>query len=481
MRTMTPIWSDEVCRIHDRPPGHTPTLEEAIGYYTAESRPIIEATIEAAINEGTPFDVELSIRTAAGRRIFVRSMGEPEFEDGRCVRLSGVFQDVTTRREAENRLRLTQFTIERSPDSVFWVDRGGHVMFVNETACNVLGYTQEELLKLRVMDINPTVDAVSWGDLVAAIKNQRSIVLESRHRAKDGTIIPVEVSCNHVLYDGQEFFCAFARDISDRLAAAQELHRYNAELEKSNRELEQFVYTASHDLKAPLVTIAGYAGYLADDLRDDRYDDLPDYVDRIERNAQRMRDTIDDLLDLSRIDREASEAVDVDLCELANEACETNRALLDERQVTVKIDFEVESWRADVVRLRQVMANLVTNAIRHGCLSPSNAIEIGSVAGSDNELRIYVRDFGPGIDPEHHERIFRLFHRLTNEPGSTGVGLAIVRRVAECHGGTAWVDSAPGEGATFWVSLQQPCSSLEATEQHDAAGHANEANSLSPR
>src|SRR6185369_15619251 len=126
--------------------------------------------------------------------------------------------------------------------------------------------------------------------------------------------------------------------------------------------------------------------------------------------------------------------------------------VLEESGAIVERTFAAPVAMADYGQLVQVFENLLSNAVKYGVSGTERRLEVGSVAG-EGEVRVYVRDFGPGIAPEHHHRIFGLFQRLGEGPDSTGVGLAIVQRVAEVHGGRAWVESEPGRGATFWVSF----------------------------
>jgi signal transduction histidine kinase len=233
-----------------------------------------------------------------------------------------------------------------------------------------------------------------------------------------------------------------------------ELEESAVRLEEENSRLRRLVSTASHELKAPLVTILGYAGHLLRNLRGGRVIDACDCAERIEKTGVRMRENIEDLLRLSRVaggGEAAREPVELD--RVLDEVIETLRPQMQERGVELRRRFAAASVAADRPRVVEVMRNLLCNAVRYGCTAQRPRIGVGSVAG-DGEVRLYVSDNGAGIAPEHHERVFGAFQRLVQDREGTGLGLAIVRRIAESHGGRAWVESEPGRGATFWVSLR---------------------------
>jgi signal transduction histidine kinase len=235
-------------------------------------------------------------------------------------------------------------------------------------------------------------------------------------------------------------------------AIVHELEAKAELLNRKNSEMEQFVYTVSHDLKSPLVTIMGYASHLRHGIETGDLATAPDSIDRMVGACERLKGHIDDLLELSRVGRVVSEPEDVDL-EAEVEVIRSEFAgRLEAGGIELAVDLESSIVFADPRRVSQVLENLVSNAISYGVSEQNATITIGSRLQGDS-VRVFVRDQGPGIRAEHHERIFELFQRLHSDREGTGVGLAIVRRIAEIHHGTAGVDSRPGEGATFWVDF----------------------------
>ena len=241
-------------------------------------------------------------------------------------------------------------------------------------------------------------------------------------------------------------------DSTDRVLAERRLQQTHDELQQKNHEMEQFTHTVSHDLKTPLVTIQGFSSQLRRDLGESRLDRLPDFVNRIQNATERMKSLIDGLLDLSRIGRLVAPSETVDISKLVGQLVEQHREEILAEGAVVDVQPDMPAVYGDPVRIAQVFENLLANAIRYGRGPDSLQIRIGSERHGE-ETRFFVRDNGPGVAPEYHEQIFQLFERLNRKTEGTGVGLAIVRRVAELHGGKAWVESSPGHGATFWVSF----------------------------
>ncbi|MGE0760774.1 MAG: ATP-binding protein, partial [Pirellulaceae bacterium] len=238
--------------------------------------------------------------------------------------------------------------------------------------------------------------------------------------------------------------------------AEEEIRRINKELQKRNDEMQQFVYTISHDLKSPLVTCKGFMGLMKEDALAGRWDVVLDSVGRIERAIQRMGDLIEDLLQLSRIGVIRNEPEDVDVGQMVRAIADELADRLHHAGATLRVHEPLPHVIADRVRLAEVFENLLSNAIKYGCRGENGRIEIGGLTAA-HEIRFYVRDHGPGIAKEFHRKIFGLFQRLESNQEGTGVGLAAVARIMETHGGRSWVESAPGQGATFWIAFPAIC------------------------
>jgi two-component system CheB/CheR fusion protein len=241
-------------------------------------------------------------------------------------------------------------------------------------------------------------------------------------------------------------------DTTERKRAEEALRRANAELEQRNAEMEQFVFTASHDLKSPLVSIHGFASHLARDFDQGRTDRLQEFVGEIRSSADEMKHLIDDLLELSRIGRVTSPPKPVAMTKLMRGVAKKHAGRLAERSVALEIQPDMPTVSVDQARMAQVFDNLFVNALTHSGAVPDLQIAIGA-REAENEIRFFVRDNGAGIAEELHDKVFELFRRLNPDGEGTGVGLTIVKRIVEFHGGRVWVESQPGAGATFWVAL----------------------------
>ncbi|MEP0804810.1 MAG: GAF domain-containing protein [Chloroflexota bacterium] len=226
-----------------------------------------------------------------------------------------------------------------------------------------------------------------------------------------------------------------------------------SELEAKNAELERFTYTVSHDLKSPLFTIRGFLGYLEQDALSGNIERLRADIERIIAATDKMHQLLNDLLEISRIGRAMNKPEEVSFDELAREAVTLVQGRIMEGGVAVHIDENMPVVFGDRPRLIEVVQNLVDNAAKFMGDQPEPRIEIGC-AGEENGMPIfYVRDNGIGIAPEHHERIFGLFNKLDASGEGTGVGLALVKRIVEVHGGRIWVESEAGKGAAFYFTL----------------------------
>jgi signal transduction histidine kinase len=224
------------------------------------------------------------------------------------------------------------------------------------------------------------------------------------------------------------------------------------ELEAKNAELERFTYTVSHDLKSPLITLRGFLGYMESDARAGNVPRLLADIERLVDATDKMRRLLDELLELSRIGRLLNPPQRVSFAEIARETVELVRGRLDQRGVVVEIGGELPMLYDDRARLIEVVQNLVDNAAKFMGEQARPRVEIGARDGADAPV-MFVRDNGVGIPPRHRERVFRLFEKLDPESDGTGVGLALVKRIVELHGGRIWVEPSDPAGATFCFTL----------------------------
>jgi signal transduction histidine kinase len=242
----------------------------------------------------------------------------------------------------------------------------------------------------------------------------------------------------------------------DLVTANERLEGLVDELGEKNEELERFVYTVSHDLKSPLITINGFLGLLERDARSGHAERMEQDVRRIQSAVDKMARLLDELLELSRIGRQRNPPQETPLSELATEAMALVAGSLDERGVTVDVQPDMPVVHGDRPRLLEVVQNLIENGVKFMGDQADPRIEIGTEPSraAAGETVVFVRDNGVGIAAKYHEQIFGLFERLETATEGTGVGLAIVKRIVEVHGGRIWVESeGQRTGATFFFTL----------------------------
>jgi light-regulated signal transduction histidine kinase (bacteriophytochrome) len=263
-------------------------------------------------------------------------------------------------------------------------------------------------------------------------------------------------------------------------AQAKELAESNAKLSRSNRDLDEFAYVASHDLREPLRGIHNYATFLIEDYADKLDAEGRQKLETLQRLSKRMDTLIDALLHFSRVGRTELAVQQTNLQEVLSEVLDSVRIMLEEHRVDVRLPVALPAVVCDRVRVGEIFENLIVNAVKYND-KPHKWVEIGTTtrpretnaAGDDSasakqatdarqaksdELVFYVRDNGIGIPEKHHEGIFRIFKRLHGRDkfgGGTGAGLTIVKKIVERHGGRIWIESTVGEGTTFFFTLPQ--------------------------
>ena len=242
----------------------------------------------------------------------------------------------------------------------------------------------------------------------------------------------------------------------DETALQNELHQRKAlieELESKNRELEQFTYTVSHDLKAPIITIKGFLGFLEQDISKGNQARVQHDVTRISEAVDKMNRLLGELLELSRIRRMMNSPEDVQFESLVKDALEIIHGQIEARQAAVQTQPNLPTVHGDRQRLTEVLQNLIENAAKYMGSQTNPLIEIGQRGEEDSKPIFFVKDNGMGIAPEYHERIFGLFNKLDAASEGTGIGLTLVKRIVEVHGGRIWVESEVGQGSTFFFTL----------------------------
>jgi signal transduction histidine kinase len=281
------------------------------------------------------------------------------------------------------------------------------------------------------------------------------VVAEHNHCDKDGNVTNMEVHAYPIVDTTGTVaqVIEYLLDITERKSHEKERERLIGELAAKNAELERFTYTVSHDLKSPLITIKGFLGYLERDMVSGNVERLRKDTERIHGAVAKMSRLLDELLELSRIGRIANPPQDVPLASLVASAMDTLASRIAERGITVDVPKDLPVLYGDIARLREVVENLLDNAVKFMGDQPYPRVEILIRDDAEKDI-VCVKDNGLGIDPRYQVRIFELFERLEQDVEGTGIGLAIVKRIVEVHGGSVWVESeGVGRGSFFCFAL----------------------------
>ena len=362
-------------------------------------------------------------------------------------------------RESEERYRLVSSVISDYTFSNVQNEKGDIVLnWVAGAFEQISGYTVEEFNARGgwVSTIHPD-DLDQDAHDMELLRHNQQVISELRTIHKDGTIRWVK-SYAHPVWDEEKNqlvgIYGAVQDITDRKRIEHERENLIQDLEAKNQELEQFTYTVSHDLKAPIITIKGFLGFLGADAQAGDKERIEADIQRINEATDRMHELLTDLLELSRIGRKMNAPEMISFESLVNEVIEIMNGRLRERGVEVIVKGEFQKVYGDRQRLLEVVQNLMDNAAKFMGDQLHPLIEIGQDGREENgNATFFVRDNGIGIAPEFHERVFGLFNRLNPGIEGTGIGLALVKRIVEFHGGRVWIQSEAGSGATFYFTL----------------------------
>ncbi|MDP6116581.1 MAG: PAS domain-containing protein [Planctomycetota bacterium] len=378
--------------------------------------------------------------------------------DGKPMAVGVVVIEITDRkRDEQDRQRLAAM-LEATPDFVGIADTDGKVLYVNPAGKKMVGLGEpDDVTATTVPDYHPDWAAKQLQEeLLPKAAREGDWSGELAFITRDGQEIPVSmVILSHKSSTGEiESFSTISRDITERKQAEDELRRAAEELGRSNRELDQFAFAVSHDLKAPLRSVSNFADILARNYRGQLDDKADQYLGLILDGAARMNQLIDDILAFSRVRKEEKPFEKVDCSIALDEALARLKTSIEEcgTVVTRGVLPKVTGYHS---QLGQLFQNLVGNAIKfHGDESPQVHVEAIKKTG---EWLFSVKDNGIGIEPKFADRVFAIFQRLhtADEYPGTGIGLALCKKIVELHGGEIWVESDPGKGSTFYFTVPE--------------------------
>jgi len=454
----------------------------------------------AVISGGDPADVEYRALTDDGEETRWLSVhAEPVFDDGEVEYVAGFTRDITELKRREQRLtelagatrELPHARSEREvtatvvdivdsiigcPVTAYWsYDAERDVLEpvqASESALDVADVSAPEELS----DIGPEHDEMEIFETgeSTVVPDYADLENPSAPHADLQTLMVVPVGnygllnlayadtaeideFEHTMIDIIE---QSAIDALERVERERELEHRRTELERSNESLQQFAYVASHDLQEPLRMVSSYVSLLEDEYADSFDEEGELYMEYAVDGATRMQEMIDALLQYSRVHTQGEEFTDVATADVLEDTVQSLELLVDEHEATVELG-DLPPVNADRTQLGQLFQNLIENAIHYGGSEPTVVVD-----GERDGERVHftVADDGPGIDQDQHDRIFEIFKQAATRSGGTGIGLAMCKRIVNRHDGEIWVESAPGDGATFHFTL--PTADDDRQERH---------------
>ena len=454
-------WSAELNRIFGLEPGtFNGTYEQYLGLVHPDDRDEVDRTVRGALENGGRFQVGHRVLLPGGQERWVQGLGEVQTDGrGAPVRVTGTAQDITDRRKAEDALRRSEERyrdlFENANDVVFTMDLGGKLMAVNRAAERITGFSREAMLGVP---FDRFVDPRDAGVIDRLLANRGG---DARYPlsvlARDGRRVPIEINARLVLEDGAPVAIeGIGRDVTDQRRALDLLEgalQQEQEVAGRLRAVDQmkntFLAAVSHELRTPLAAILGYAVTLDEGIV--RGEEARQMTRRLVANARKLERLLTDLLDLDRLARGILEPKRrrTNLIELAERV--VKEADVGDRP----LELEVEPLVAEVdpAKVERILENLLVNAMRHTQEGTPIWLQIRREA---NGILLMVDDTGPGIPEADREVIFQPFQQGSDAPAhspGTGIGLSVVARFAEIHGGRAWVEDRPGGGASFRVLL----------------------------
>lgn len=446
------LWSEEMHSLLGFPVGTLPDLAEGLQLYLPAYRERISEAVQVCLEQGIAFDLDVEMLDANGKHLFVQVAGQAVRDaHGQIVRVSGALQDISERKQAlKQAQRLAErlaTTLESISDAFYILDSNWCFTYINPEAERQLNISAAKALGQNIWSTFPgSYDSEIGQRYRQSLRDNQASHFETFYE-------PFQSWFEVHAYPSDEGLAVYFQNVSERHATQEQLQRTLRELERSNRELEEFAFVASHDLQEPLRKIQTFSERLT--KRSDGLDDEGrDYLQRMTSAAARMQALIIDLLDYSRVNTRGQPLQQLELDQLLDEVLQDLETVLEQSVAQIQRE-PLPPVRGDASQLRRVLQNLLSNALKFRQAGHQPLIRIYAELQTGNSWTLCVADNGIGFDEKYLDRIFNPFQRLHGREAyaGTGIGLAIVKKIVERHGASITANSAPGVGTTFRITF----------------------------
>lgn len=379
------------------------------------------------------------------------------------LKLPSLIQLLTEKRTSNTLNKI----IDSCPQGILIVNSQGIIVFANKLIKPLFGYEPSEIHGHNLEKMMPATFRERHENLrklylKSPVDRQMGVGRDLFALKKNGQNFPVEIALKPIRFEGENCVLCSIVDITERKNKEIELNKLNTSLEQSNAELEEFTYIASHDLKEPLRGIHNYSIMLMESIHEHLDDENRQRLAKLPELTKRLEEQIDALLEYSRLGKSALSFERIDLNSLIQEADDMLELFKGQKKVAVLIQPELPFVYGNYIKLIEIFTNLIANGIKYN-EQEEIKIEIGVLktpAAQNNMCTLYVKDNGIGVEPEHIDKIFTIFKRLhprNSYGGGSGVGLTIVKKIVELHGGEIWLESNKNEGTSFYITLPLYC------------------------
>lgn len=456
------IWTKETYAMHEVPFGELVNVEEAVQFYHPEDLPILEEALSKIMTQGEKYDLELRIITTTGKVKWIRTTGGIiDKAGGKVSRVRGSIQDITERKlrdeEVKNYSKRLKLATESAQIGVWDLDIQNNALYWDKQTCLIFGVKDDKyegnLEGLRKLIYAEDLEKVPDLEALRAWKSE-DLDIQFRIIRADTREVRYIKSSAKALFDKQQRAVRMIGvhwDITSLRENEERLKKNNEELRKTNAELDHFVYSTSHNLRAPLTSVMGIVDILRESsLEEER----TQFIDLIQKSIYKLDETIQEINDYSKNSRVEVQKELVDLKQMIENIVESLSFMDNARKMKIDINIaDSLTFYSDLGRLKIIFNNLLSNAVKYANPVQENSFVSIVVKKKDNDILIQVKDNGIGIKQEYLDKVFEMFFRATNKSSGSGLGLYIVKEAVEKLGGTISVKSAPGEGTDFTIQV----------------------------